>query len=95
MTELKRVGDGIEQDELTRCQARAKSSLVMQQESTMARAGSIARDWYHLGEIRTLENVSQRIDALTVDAVVDYIHNHPARDFTILTIGPEPLELSQ
>ena len=95
MTELKRLGDGIEQDELTRCQARAKSSLVMQQESTMARAGSIARDWYHLGEIRTLENVSQRIDALTVDAVVDYIHNHPARDFTILTIGPEPLELSQ
>ena len=61
----------------------------------MARAGSIARDWYHLGEIRTLDDVSRRIDALTVDAVLDYIHSHPARDFTILTIGPQPLELPQ
>ena len=35
--ELKRIGQGIAEDELVRCKARAKSSLVMQQESTFAR----------------------------------------------------------
>jgi predicted Zn-dependent peptidase len=90
--ELKRLGDGIADDELTRCQARAKSALVMQQESTISRSSAIARDWHHLGRVMTLEEVRNRIDALTVETVLEYIKEHPARDFTILTIGPEPPE---
>ena len=43
LQELQRLGDGILQSELDRCQARAKSSLIMQQESSTARASSIAR----------------------------------------------------
>ncbi len=45
---------GIAEDELVRCKARAKSSLVMQQESTFARSSSIARDWYHSNRVTTL-----------------------------------------
>ncbi len=90
--ELQRLGDGITGDELTRCKARAKSALVMQQESTIARSSSIARDWYHLGRVTTLAEVRDKIDALTVKAVLDYVHSHPARDLTILTIGPQALE---
>jgi predicted Zn-dependent peptidase len=93
LKELVRLGDGIEGAELERCQARSKSALVMQQESTTARSGSIARDWFHLGRVRTLNEVRDSIDALTVDIVLDYVHKHPARDFTILTVGPQPLEL--
>jgi predicted Zn-dependent peptidase len=90
--ELKRLGQGIGQDELERCKARAKSSLVMQQESTIARSSSIARDWYHLHRVTTLEEVRDKIDALTVKDVLDYVDARPAKDFTILTIGPKPLE---
>ncbi len=90
--ELKRLAEGISDDELARCKARAKSSLVMQQESTMSRAGSIARDWYFLGRVRTLSEIHQRIDELTVPKVLDYVHQHPATGFTLLTIGPSPLE---
>jgi predicted Zn-dependent peptidase len=90
--ELKRLGQGIADEELSRCKARAKSSLVMQQESTIARSSSIARDWYHLNRVTTLEEVRDRIDALTVKDVLDYVDAHPAGDFTILTIGPKPLE---
>jgi predicted Zn-dependent peptidase len=93
LAELVRLGEGIEPHELERCRARAKSSLVMQQESTMSRSSSIARDWWHLGRVKTLDEVSAKIDALTVDDVLAYVHEHPARDFTILTIGPEPLEI--
>lgn len=94
LAEMVRLGEGIELSELERCQARAKSSLIMQQESTIARAASLARDWFHLGRITTLEEVRSRIEALNVETVLEYIHAHPAADFTVLTIGPEPLEVS-
>ena len=93
LQELCRLGEGIEQNELDCCQARAKSSLIMQQESTISRSSSIARDWFFLGRVTTLAEVRDKIDALTTDTVLDYVHRHPARDFTILTIGPQPLEV--
>ncbi len=91
--ELVRLGEGIEKQELERCQARAKSSLIMQQESTIARSSSVARDWFFLGRVQTLEEVRQKIDSLTVDQVLEYVHRYPAQDFTILTIGPNSLEV--
>ncbi len=90
--ELQRLGDGIEEHELERCKARAKSSLIMQQESTTSRATSIARDWHFLKRIQTLDDIRREIDELTVAGVLEYVHQHPARDFTILTIGPQPLK---
>ena len=41
-----------------------------------------------LGEIRG------KIEALTTDAVLDYVRRHPAKDFTIMTIGPEMIGTS-
>lgn len=91
LQELRRLGDGIEENELDRCKAGAKSALIMQQESTRARAGSLCRDWYHLGRVRGLEEVRHEIDALTTTRVLEYIHKHPAHDETILTLGPRAL----
>ena len=91
--ELRRLGDGVEPGELARCVSRAKSGLVMQQESTMARAGSMARDWYHLGRVTTLDEVTAKIDALTPDDVTAYARRHPADDVTVLTLGPAALEV--
>jgi predicted Zn-dependent peptidase len=91
--ELMRLGEGIGSDELERCKARAKSSLIMQQESSSARASSIARDWYHLGRVTTLDEVRRRIEELTVPMLLEHIRAHPAKDFTILTLGPQPLEV--
>lgn len=91
LQELKRIGDGIEEEELRRCKARAKSSLIMAQESTGGRAGSLARNWFYLNRIVTLEEVRAKIEALTTDSVLEYVKSHPAEHFTILTIGPQPL----
>ena len=90
-SELIRLGEGIGEDELDRCKARAKSSLIMAQESTGSRASSLARNWYHLGRTITLEEVRSKIEGLSVQIVLDYVHAHPAKDFTILTIGSQPL----
>ena len=93
LSEIERLSEGIAEDELERSTARAKSTLVMQQESTGARAGALARDWFHLGRVVPLEEVRARIDALTPEQVGSYARTHPPRDVTVLTIGPEPLDV--
>ncbi len=89
--ELQRLEEGIEEEELTRCKARAKSSLIMQQESSISRAGSLARDWYHLGCVRQLDEVRNKVESLTTENVLQYLKEYPAADFTIMTIGPQPI----
>lgn len=91
--ELCRLAEGIEAAELDRLKARIKSSLIMQQESSSARSGSIARDWYHLGQVRTLEELGRRVDELTCEAINAYLVAHPPGGFTIVTLGAEPLEV--
>ena len=92
VAELHRLAEGIEEGELQRCVARAKSGLVMSQESTSGRAGALVRDWYHLGRIKPLRETLEAVDALTVDGVLDYVRNHPPDPLTILTLGPAALK---
>lgn len=94
LAEMKRLGEGIDEEELRRCKARAKSALIMQQESTGARASSIARDWFHLRRVNTLAEIHRKVDAITVAEIEDYLRRHPARDFTVLTIGQQPLNVA-
>lgn len=93
--ELLKLADGVREEELARLKARIKSGLIMQQESTSARSSAIARDWYHLGRVRTLEEVGQRIDDLTHEHINDYLIAHPPADFTFATLGPTELRLPQ
>ncbi len=93
--ELKKIDQDVTESELQRCQARAKSALIMQEESTMARASSLVRDWFHLGRITTLAEVRQRIESIRTQDVVAYAQQHPADNLQVLTIGPEPLQVSQ
>jgi predicted Zn-dependent peptidase len=91
--ELVRLGQGIEQGELDRLKARIKSGLIMQQESTSARSGAIARDWYHLGRVRSLDELGGEIDALTAATINAYLAGHPPTEFTFATLGPQPLTI--
>ena len=93
--ELTRLAEGVETQELDRLKARIKSALIMQQESSSARSSSLARDWYHLGRARTLDEVGRRIDELTCASINAYLAEHPPRDFTIVTLGRSALEVPQ
>jgi predicted Zn-dependent peptidase len=92
--ELRTLKDGVEQDELDRVKVGLKASLIMRQESTSARAGGLAHDWYYLGRIRPLEELQAKIDGLTVKGILGYAWSYPVRDLTLVTLGPEPLTLS-
>jgi predicted Zn-dependent peptidase len=92
--ELKRLQEGIEPEEVERVQAGLKSSLIMQEESTSARAGTLASDWYYLGRVRSFDEIQSAINALTPQGIVQHLRRCPPRDFTIVTLGPKPLTLS-
>ena len=93
LAEIDRLPGTITADEVERVKARAKSGLVMQQESSAARAGAIARQWYHLGQIRTLAAELDRYDRLTVEAIESWLASRPPRDLTVVSLGREPLEV--
>ena len=78
-------------EELARLKARVKSGLIMQGESSSARSGAIARDWYHLGQARTLAELGRLVDALTVESINEYLQENPPGNFTVVTLGPTPL----
>lgn len=95
VSELLRLGKGIEQSELDRLKARIKSSLIMQQESTSARSGALARDWYHLGRARTLDEIGALVDELSAASINAFLNENPPRDLLVVTLGPEPLEVPE
>lgn len=94
LAELRKLELGVREEELDRLQARIKSGLIMQQESTSSRSGALAREWYHLGRARTLEEIGQLVDALTAQSINAYLAGQPEPEFTIVTLGPSPLEVS-
>lgn len=93
LQEIQRLRGTIQNDELDRCKARAKSSLIMQQESSSSRAASLTNDWFHLGRVVSLDEIRGKIEALTVASLNQHLEHYPPRDFTILTLGPQPLEV--
>ncbi len=93
LSELRRLAKGIEETELSRLKARIKSALIMQHESSSGRSSSLARDWYHLGYARTLEEVGRLIDGLSARSINAYLAEHPPADFTVTTLGPRALEV--
>ena len=93
LAELKRLSEGATEDEIDRVKAGLKSSLIMQEESTSARAGSIASDWYFLGRVRTFDEIHATIDGLKPASITGYLEEYPVKDVTLVTLGPAELKM--
>jgi predicted Zn-dependent peptidase len=93
LAELKRLAEGVTDEEVERVRAGLKSSVIMQEESTSARAGALASDWYYLGRVRPIEEIQAAIDSLTPHSIVAHVKQYPPQDMTVVTLGPKPLKL--
>ena len=94
LAEIDRLGrDGIDAEELDTMRAGLKSSLIMQQESSMSRAGSLASDWFYLGRVRPIDEIARALDALTPASIGDFARANTTEGMTVLTLGPTPLTL--
>ena len=91
--ELVKLSDGVTAEELARAKVGLRSSLIMQGESTGSRASGCGNDYYHLGRVRSLEEIEEAVTALTVDEVNDFVRRHKPGNFAVATIGPKELKV--
>lgn len=89
--ELARLSDGVTREEFDRAVVGLKARLVMQGESTSARATAIASDQYLRGQVRTLDEIAREVEAVSLDDLNAFVAAHRLQQFTVLSIGPEPL----
>ncbi len=93
LAELVKIGDGVSDNELERAKTGMLSSLVMQEESSRARAGGIARDLWMLGRVRSLDEVTGAIGAVTTASIREFYARQPVGNFSVVTLGPQKLEM--
>lgn len=91
MGELERINTAegaVTEDEFQRAIVGMKSKLVMSGESTGARAGALARDHRKIGRARSLDELAQQVDAITLERLNDYLSRRSLGSTTVITIGP-------
>jgi predicted Zn-dependent peptidase len=93
MHELDRLHDGVEADEFARARIGLKSRLVMQGESTNARASALTSDQLNVGRPRTLAELAEQLDAITRDDLNAYLTEHRPSEPTLVTVGSETLSM--
>jgi predicted Zn-dependent peptidase len=92
VAELFRLQEGVTIEELDRAKTGLKASTIMQGESTSARAGAIAHDFFMRGRIRTLDEIKTAIDSVSLNQVNAFLKNNPPGPFTIVIVGPKELK---
>jgi predicted Zn-dependent peptidase len=91
--ELRRISEGVTQAELDRARTGLLAALVMQGESTGARAGAMASDMYLINRPRSLDEIRSAVDGITLESLNQYLGQNPPHDFAVLTLGPSPVEV--
>ena len=91
--ELKRMEEGVCADELERARIKTLTSLIMAEESSRARAGALARDLFMLGRTRSLDEITERINAVTPESIAEFYQSCPVGECSVVTLGAKPLEI--
>ena len=91
--ELRRMAEGVTASEFDRARVGMKAGLVMQGESSGARAGAINHDQLMLGRPRTLAERAAAIDAITPDRLNAWLASNPPGAFTTVALGEAPLNV--
>jgi len=95
LSEFQRLRNGVTEDELSRARTGLKSTMIMQNESTAATAFRLATDKFFLNRIRPLEEIRQAIESLTPQSVQEFLDGPFLKQFTFVSLGPKPLQISQ
>lgn len=79
---------GLSEDELERAKGHMKGSLVLSLEDTSGRMSRIGRSEIGGGEILSVDEVLERIDAVTVDTALSAAREVFTRPFALTVVGP-------
>jgi predicted Zn-dependent peptidase len=88
-TELESIAEkGITEEELERSKSHMKGSMVLGLEETSARMNRLGKSEIAHGEVISLDEVLERIDAVTVDDARDVTADVLGRPRSLSVIGP-------
>lgn len=80
---------GVTDDELRLAKTRLKSQVIMQSESTGTRMMAIARDWWYAQRMRTLRQVREEIERVSIESIHAYLNNaRIIQNLALVAIGP-------
>lgn len=87
-SEFARLADGVHEEEFTRAKTQLRSSIVMSQESSRARAGMMAGDLFRLGRLRAPEEIIDGIAAVTREEMNTFLASRSFAPELVVTLGP-------
>lgn len=91
--EFQRLCQGVTEEEVARAKVGLKSKLIMQSESSSTRSTGIGSDYFLLGRVRSIEEIKQKLSEVTVETVTQFLAEHKFEDYTVVTIGPNSVNI--
>lgn len=90
LNEMRKLeAEGVTEDELRRAKVQLKSELVMHAETSSARMGAIAHSWWFEHKLKTIQEVREAIDAVTLEQILGLLKRFPSTEPLVITaIGP-------
>jgi predicted Zn-dependent peptidase len=90
--ELKRLKGSVTSEEITRAKANLKASLIIGGESPGSRSSSNSGDWWVDKKVRTLTEVINAVDKVSINDINEYVEEYPADSHMLLTLGKRDLK---
>jgi predicted Zn-dependent peptidase len=79
----------IQPEELERAKTKLKASVIIGGESTNDRVMGLINSWMTLGRLETLEEIRDKIDAVSLEGIQSLLHDFPlGPDQLITAVGP-------
>ncbi len=94
LEQLYLLKNGISEEEFNRARRRLLSRIVMQSESTTARARRLAHECFAMGHARTLADIRREIEAATLDQINSYLSARRFGHMTLQTVGQSPITVA-
>ena len=90
--EIRRASKNLTEDEIDRVRIGMRTSLFKQEDSSSARAYSLANDWFNLARIRPVEELEASVAGISIATIRDYLKKHPPQPVTLVSMGREALD---
>ncbi len=92
--EMRRLEEGITEEEFQAFKARYRMTLLTSQESCQSWATEMIGDWVNFGRVRSNEEILDKMESLTLAEVNDYAAAHPVGEILLCTLGQKALKLN-
>lgn len=86
--EFSRLAEGVTAEELQRARQGLLTRLVMQGEASGARTSMLAGDWLLRGRVETVRDKLDRLRAVTLEQLNEWLAANPYGDPVTVTLGP-------